>query len=367
MRSRLCQRHRQRSTSQRVGLAIWQTMSESFPRLHARTRRFTLGAPRGFTIAPGGDRVVFLRSRGGTDPVTCLWDARRRSPATERWSPTPARSTAGRRGPAAPRSGPAASEPRAGRRRSSAYATDAAATRRVRAVRRALRRRPRDGATRGGSTRPAPVDRPAARPPTAAASAYVTGGALHVQDLHDGRRPRRWPRPTSPTVTYGLAEFVAAEEMNRMRGLLVVAGRRRAARRARRRRPGAALAHRRPRQPRPRARGRARYPAAGTPNAGVSSVVIGLDGARAPGAPATTSTWPTSPGTPTALSIVDACPATSATCACCAVDPATGAHHPRPRGHRPTPGWTSSPACPRAPVRRQPASWVADAEGAHAA
>ena len=37
------------------------------------TRRFTLGAPRGIAISPDGARVTFLRSRGGTDPVTCLW------------------------------------------------------------------------------------------------------------------------------------------------------------------------------------------------------------------------------------------------------------------------------------------------------
>ncbi|MBO0851087.1 MAG: S9 family peptidase, partial [Pseudonocardia sp.] len=49
------------------------TGSESFPRRQARTRRFTLGAPRGFTISADGTRVLFLRSRGGTDPVTCLW------------------------------------------------------------------------------------------------------------------------------------------------------------------------------------------------------------------------------------------------------------------------------------------------------
>ncbi|MDT7649629.1 MAG: dipeptidyl-peptidase 4, partial [Pseudonocardiales bacterium] len=48
-------------------------MTDSFPRRQARTRRFTLGAPRGFTVSPDGERVVFLRSRGGTDPVTCLW------------------------------------------------------------------------------------------------------------------------------------------------------------------------------------------------------------------------------------------------------------------------------------------------------
>ncbi|MBX6168412.1 MAG: S9 family peptidase, partial [Thermobispora bispora] len=49
-------------------------MTESFPRLHAKTRRFTLGVPRDFTISPAGDRVLFLRTRSGTDPVTCLWE-----------------------------------------------------------------------------------------------------------------------------------------------------------------------------------------------------------------------------------------------------------------------------------------------------
>src|SRR5689334_10781112 len=48
-------------------------MTISFPRQSARTRRFTLGAPRGFQISPDGARVTFLRSRHGTDPVTCLW------------------------------------------------------------------------------------------------------------------------------------------------------------------------------------------------------------------------------------------------------------------------------------------------------
>src|SRR5580704_14279215 len=48
-------------------------MTESFPRQQARTQRFTLGLPRSFQISPSGDRVAFLRSRGGDDPVTCLW------------------------------------------------------------------------------------------------------------------------------------------------------------------------------------------------------------------------------------------------------------------------------------------------------
>src|ERR1700744_884081 len=49
------------------------SMTESFPRQQARTRRFSLGAPRSFSISPDGARIVFLRSKGGGDPVTCLW------------------------------------------------------------------------------------------------------------------------------------------------------------------------------------------------------------------------------------------------------------------------------------------------------
>ena len=48
-------------------------MTESFPRQEARTRRFTLGVPRSFRISPDGARVAYLRTKGGNDPVTCLW------------------------------------------------------------------------------------------------------------------------------------------------------------------------------------------------------------------------------------------------------------------------------------------------------
>src|SRR5919206_4296562 len=44
-----------------------------YPSAYARTKRFTLGAPRTFTVAPDGRRVLFLRSRAGDDPVNALW------------------------------------------------------------------------------------------------------------------------------------------------------------------------------------------------------------------------------------------------------------------------------------------------------
>jgi dipeptidyl-peptidase 4 len=50
------------------------SMADSFPRQQARTRRFTLGLPRTFTVAPDGRRVLFLRSPGGADPKTMLWE-----------------------------------------------------------------------------------------------------------------------------------------------------------------------------------------------------------------------------------------------------------------------------------------------------
>src|SRR5207248_4514713 len=46
-------------------------MADTFPRQYARTRRFTLGQPRAFTIFP--DHVLFLRSLSGSDPRMHLW------------------------------------------------------------------------------------------------------------------------------------------------------------------------------------------------------------------------------------------------------------------------------------------------------
>jgi dipeptidyl-peptidase-4 len=54
-----------------VGQAV--AGEQDFPKLYARTRRFALGIPSAFTIDPDGSRIAFLRTRGGTDPASCLW------------------------------------------------------------------------------------------------------------------------------------------------------------------------------------------------------------------------------------------------------------------------------------------------------
>ncbi|WP_244167377.1 hypothetical protein, partial [Streptomyces mutomycini] len=51
----------------RARFGAMTSQKPSFPRQHARTQRFTLGAPRAFTVSPDGTRVLFLRSSSGTD------------------------------------------------------------------------------------------------------------------------------------------------------------------------------------------------------------------------------------------------------------------------------------------------------------
>ncbi|MFF4619594.1 S9 family peptidase [Nonomuraea jabiensis] len=250
-------------------------MSESFPRLSARTRRFTLGVPRSFTITPDGGRVVFLRTRSGTDPVTCLWELDTDT-HVERLVVDPRALDADEEN--------LPPEERARRERSReaaggvvAYATDRDVTRASFALSGALY--VVDFAT--GQTRR--LDTPGAvidprLSPDGGQVAYVTGGALRVQDLGSGE-DRALATPESETVTYGLAEFIAAEEMSRMRGYWWAPS-------------GDALLVERvdeapvhvwhiadPANP-DRPASAQRYPAAGTPNAVTELFVLGLDGSR---------------------------------------------------------------------------------------
>ncbi|MEM7325896.1 MAG: prolyl oligopeptidase family serine peptidase [Actinomycetota bacterium] len=45
---------------------------EAFPKMYAKTRRFSVGVPRNITAISEG-RVLFLRSKNGNDPTLCLW------------------------------------------------------------------------------------------------------------------------------------------------------------------------------------------------------------------------------------------------------------------------------------------------------
>ncbi|GHA57643.1 peptidase [Streptomyces tendae] len=191
------------------------TESDSFPKRHARTQRFTLGAPRSFTVAPDGSRVAFLRSGTGTDRANSLWvlDVEE---GGERIAADPRTLLGGTEERLSP-------EERARRERSReggagivGYATDSA----VELASFALSGRLFAAELRVGTARELPTPGPVIDPrpsPDGRHVAYVAQGALRVVGA-EGDGDRALAEADGEGVTYGLAEFVAAEEMARSRG-----------------------------------------------------------------------------------------------------------------------------------------------------
>ncbi|MFE0881362.1 S9 family peptidase [Streptomyces rochei] len=191
------------------------TESDSFPKRHARTQRFTLGAPRSFTVAPDGSRVAFLRSGSGQDRANALWilDVEE---GGERVAADPRALLGGAEERLSP-------EERARRERSReggagivGYATDAA----VELASFALSGRLFAAELRAGTARELTVPGPVIDPrpsPDGRHIAYVSRGALRVVGA-EGEGDRALAEAEAEGVTYGLAEFIAAEEMGRSRG-----------------------------------------------------------------------------------------------------------------------------------------------------
>jgi dipeptidyl-peptidase-4 len=185
---------------------------DEFPRQVARTRGFSLGVPRSFTVSPDGERVVYLRTKRGDDPVSCLW-VFEVSGAKERLVFDPGEEEAERDLTEAER----ARRERARERSSgvTAYATDEAVRRAVFTVGgRMFLADLIEGSARE-LTAPGAVDDPRLDP-TGRLIAFVVEGTLHVREIEGG--VRELASPDAPDTYWGLAEFVAAEEMDRNRG-----------------------------------------------------------------------------------------------------------------------------------------------------
>jgi dipeptidyl-peptidase 4 len=189
-------------------------MADSFPRQQARTRRFTLGVPRAFQVSPDGSRITFLRTRSGDDPVTCLWEADAATGA-ERVIADP------RALGADEENLPAEERARRERVRETAagivsFATDTAHTLAVFPLSGQVYAAPLGDPS--GEPRLVPTRTPALDPrpdPDGRKVAYVHQGALRVIDLATGEDH---VVAAEEGVTFGLAEFIAAEEMGRARG-----------------------------------------------------------------------------------------------------------------------------------------------------
>ncbi|MEU3521765.1 prolyl oligopeptidase family serine peptidase [Streptomyces sp. NPDC006654] len=191
------------------------TEAVSFPRRHARTQRFTLGAPRAFTVAPDGSRVAFLRSGSGTDRANSLWVLDVAS-GEEHLAADPRALLGGAEEHLSPQERARRERSREGGAGIVGYAADAA----LELASFALSGRLFTAELRAGTTRELPVPGPVIDPrpsPDGRQVAYVAQGALRVVGA-EGGDDRALAEPESDQVTYGLAEFVAAEEMGRSRG-----------------------------------------------------------------------------------------------------------------------------------------------------
>ncbi len=228
-------------------------------------------------MSPDGQRIVFLRSRGPTDPVNCLWSVDAAS-GEERLIADPEVLLRGRD------EGDLPPEERSRRERAreaasgiTAFAIDAAAT----VTSFAIAGRLFVAGLISAQARELPVAGPVFDPrpdPLAQRVAYVSGRLLCIGEL-DGRwRVLAGGDPDEPeSITWGSADFIAAEEMHRFRGYWWSPD-------------GTALAVARvdtapvqrwhigdPAQPETLPTELA-YPAAGTPNADVTLHLIDLEG-----------------------------------------------------------------------------------------
>ena len=253
-------------------------MTKSFPRQHARTRGFTLGAPRSFTVSKDGRRVAFLRSSSGDDPVNRLWvlDV---DTGAEQLVADPVRLLTD----PGEESLPPAERARRERARESgggivAYAGDPGLTKIAFTLDgRVFLADVAEGSLESLPTVPGAFDpRPS---PDGKRVAYVSDTGLRVVDAAAYGHDRLVIDEPGDSLSWGSAEFIAAEEMGRSRGFwwspdsqrLLVARVDTADvpvwHIASPADPAAA--------PAPMA-----YPAAGTVNADVSLAVLGLNGSR---------------------------------------------------------------------------------------
>jgi dipeptidyl-peptidase-4 len=252
-------------------------MSVSYPRLAARTLRFTLGVPRNLTISPDGATVRFVRTPDGVTRTGQLWELDVDTGAESVLVDPDALLDGDEELSAEEKSRRERSRESAGGIVS--YDVDDtgrwacfALSGRLWAV--DLGARSVTALPSAGGVIDPRLD------PTGRRIAYATGGALRVIDV-DGDGDRALVEPDGEHVTWGQADFIAAEEMERYRGFWWSPD-------------GARLLVQRtdespvqtwhvadPANPE-RTPVAQRYPAAGTPNAEVTLWLVDLEGTRTP-------------------------------------------------------------------------------------
>ncbi len=189
--------------------------SDTFPRQMARTARFSLGVPRAFTVSQDGQRVVFLRSRSGTDRTGLLWSLDVTT-GEETLLVDPASLLETQDEALSPEERARRERLREGGAGVTSYATDQATT----TAAFALSSRLFTADLRDGTTRELPAAGAVIDPrvsPDGRWVTYVATGGLHVVAT-DGTGGHPLAESAAASETWGLAEFVASEELGRYRG-----------------------------------------------------------------------------------------------------------------------------------------------------
>ena len=192
-------------------------MTDTFPRQYARTQRLTLGEPRNIVVSPDGKRVLFLRSAAGNDTVNSLWLCH-----TERNTETCIADIRALLTGTSSENESAQERARRERAREGAagivsFSCDSEVHHVAFAVSGRLFVSDMHSAHEIAVKNPAPGTMYDARiSPDGKHIAYVRGNALFVCDMQGNEECLT--SETATDVTWGVAEFVAAEEMNRQRG-----------------------------------------------------------------------------------------------------------------------------------------------------
>ncbi|CAM3865507.1 prolyl oligopeptidase family serine peptidase [Smaragdicoccus niigatensis] len=183
---------------------------DTYPRQSARTLRFTAGAPRSYAIAPDGSRVLFLRSRGDRRNLLWLFDV---ESGTERVIADPDVLLGSASEALTPEEKARRERAREGAAGIVGYSTDDAVSVAAFSLSGRL------FVTDFTNTRELPVQHPILDPrlsPDGRSVAYATpAGSMRVCDLDGNDESLVEPRGNE---TWGQAEFIAQEEMNRSRG-----------------------------------------------------------------------------------------------------------------------------------------------------
>jgi len=188
-------------------------VSDSFPRQYARTQRLSLGEPRSFTVSPDGSRVIFIRSHSGSDAVNTLWSLDTATGVErELLDPRTLNADLSELTAAELRQRERAREGASG---VTSYACNRDVTRAVTVL---------GGSVvlidliRGDATMP-PIESgifDVRLSPDGNTISYLRGTSLCVAFLTGGERVIA--SDSNETVSWGNAEFIAAEEMSRFRG-----------------------------------------------------------------------------------------------------------------------------------------------------